>query len=194
MKNRAFKLADLVYLVRDDLRTADVLIIDSFELKDDRPVYKGLRKMSSRHNQIVEYERKDAGSCYHCAILASPPSYSSSRKDGRLRFGIDYRIVNEVTKPDRWLVHKMGEVFGKVEGGEIFTALDGFSVLWRIKMEESCKEIFSFRKRFRTFQFEVVQFGLMSAPATVYKMLDGILREFLFAKAYLDDAVRFQIK
>lgn len=44
-----------------------------------------------------------------------------------------------------------------------------------------------FVTRYGTFQFKVMTFCLVSAPATLQRMMDGILRGLPFAKAYLDD-------
>lgn len=49
----------------------------------------------------------------------------------------------------------------------------------------------TFVTRYGTYQFEVMPFGLMNAPATFQRMMDGVLKDLPFANAYLDDVVVF---
>lgn len=47
---------DILAWYLDELKTTDVLTCLSVKLKDERPIYHRLRKMSQKHNQIVEEE------------------------------------------------------------------------------------------------------------------------------------------
>ena len=45
--------------------------------------------------------------------------------------------------------------------------------------------------RYGTFQFEVMPFGLMNAPSTFQRMIDGAFKDLPFIRVYLDDVVVF---
>ena len=45
--------------------------------------------------------------------------------------------------------------------------------------------------RYGTFQFEVMPFGLMNAPSTFQRMMDGVLKDLPFVRVYLHDLVVF---
>ena len=58
-------------------------------------------------------------------------------------------------------------------------------------MDEVCKEKAAFICRYRTFQFEVMLFGLMNSQATFQRMMDRILLMVNNARYYVDEVVIF---
>lgn len=64
-----------------------------------------------------------------------------------------------------------------------------FSGYWQVKMEESQKDITTFPIRFGNFRFEVMPMGIINAPSTYQKMMDRILKDVPFTRAYLDDVI-----
>ena len=58
-------------------------------------------------------------------------------------------------------------------------------------MAETHKDITTFTTRYGNFRFEVMPMGLINAPSTFQKMMDDILKDIPFARAYLDDVVIF---
>ena len=178
----------------EDLHAAEVPIRHSFELTDDRPVYHNPRRMSPRDNQTV---REEIDKMLRAGIIVPAdsawafPVVIVAKKDGSPRFCIDYRILNGRIKPSRWPIPHIEEIFDDLRGAVIFTTLDLFSGYWQIQMEESHKDITTFTTRFGNFRFEVMPMGLINAPSTFQKMMDGLLKDIPFARAYLDDVVIF---
>src|ERR1700733_5870265 len=83
----------------------------------------------------------------------------------------------------------MGELKDRVAGATIFTKLDlkdGYHLL-RIREGDEWKT--AFRTRYGHFEYKVMPFGLVNAPATFLAMMNKILREFLDhgVVVYLDD-------
>lgn len=58
-------------------------------------------------------------------------------------------------------------------------------------MAETCKEMTTFICQFGTYKFEVMPFGLMNAPSTFQRIMNGVLRGLPFATVYVDDVVIF---
>ncbi len=56
-------------------------------------------------------------------------------------------------------------------------------------MEEACNDKTTFVCKYGTYQFEVMPFGLMHAPATFQKMMDRLFQDMDFVRLYLDDIV-----
>lgn len=175
-----------------DLQAADVPVRHDFELTDDAPIYHNPRRASPRDNTIIRDEidkMLKAGIIKPATSSWSFPVVIATKKDGKPRFCVDYRMLNQRIKPSRWPIPHIEEIFDELKGSRLFTTLDLFQGYWQVKMAEACKEHTTFVTRYGTFSFEVMPFGLINAPATFQKMMDHILRDLPFARAYLDDVV-----
>ena len=150
--------------------------------------------MSPRDNQVV---REEIDKMLEAGIIRpgnSPwtfPVVIAKKKDELPRFCVDYRLINARIKPSRWPIPLIDEIFDDLHGSIIYTLLDFFSGYWKIKMEEALKDVTAFTTRYGNFRFEVMPFGLINAPSTFQKMMDDILKDLPFARAYLDDVVIF---
>jgi len=83
----------------------------------------------------------------------------------------------------------MPELRDQVRDAQIFTKLDlmdGFHLI-RIRKGDEWKT--AFRTRYRHYQYRVMPFGLVNAPATFQTMRNEILQEFLDqgVVVYIDD-------
>lgn len=67
--------------------------------------------------------------------------------------------------------------------------LNLLSGYWKIKMEDSCKEMMTNVTRSGTYQFEIILFGLINAPATFQRMMHKFLHCIQFSMAYFNDVV-----
>ncbi len=92
---------------------------------------------------------------------------------------------------DRWPLPRVDEILDDMRGSSVFTTIDLFQGYWQIKMDETCKEKAAFICRYGTFQFEVMQFGLMNSQATFQRMMDRILLNVAKVRCYVDDVVIF---
>ena len=176
----------------DDLRPADVPVEHDFELSDDRPIHFSPRRMPPRHSEVVRQELDkmlEAGIITPSASPWSFPVVIASKKDGKPRFCVDYRILNRRMKADRWPLPKTEEIFDDLEGSKVFSTLDLFSGYWQVRMAEQCKEKTTFVCRYGTYKFEVMPFGLMNALSTFQRMMDLVFRDLGHVRCYLDDVV-----
>ena len=119
------------------------------------------------------------------------PVVIATKKDVLPRFCVDYRLLNARIKPILWPISLIEEIFNDLQGSIIYILLYFFSGYWKIKMEEALKDVTAFTTRYGNFRFEVMPFGLINAPSTFQKMMDDILKDIPFARAYLDDVVIF---
>src|SRR5688572_12303064 len=78
-------------------------------------------------------------------------------------------------------------------GTEIFTTLDLAAAYWQIKLRNKNKLKIAFLMRQNQYQFRVMPFGLNNAPATFQKLMNKILRPYLykFCIVYLDNIIIF---
>ena len=75
----------------------------------------------------------------------------------------------------------------------IFTKLDAKSGYHQVDIAEEDKAKTAFSCRLGTFEYNKMPFGLVNAPATFQRMMDDILRPYLwkFVAVYLDDIIIF---
>lgn len=62
------------------------------------------------------------------------------KKDGGVRFSVDYRKLNGLTKLDEFPLPRIDDTLDLLAGRRYFTTLDLASGYWQVKMEHSSKE------------------------------------------------------
>ncbi len=131
-------------------------------------------------------------------IKPSDSPYSSpvlfvKKKDGRLRFCIDYRQLNALTKKDRYPLPLITETLDRLAESSVFTKLDIRHAFNRILMELESTAWAAFRTRYGSFEPVVLPFGLCNGPATFQRYINTVLMDCLdnFCSAYVDDVLIF---
>ena len=114
------------------------------------------------------------------------------KKDGSSRFCVDFRKLNEVTKPIAYPLPLIDDILARLGNCQFFTSLDLRSGYWQVKMDEKDKEKTAFSCHRGLFQFLVMPFGLTNAPAVFMMLMQTVLQGLEnFSLAYLDDILIF---
>lgn len=131
-------------------------------------------------------------------IRPSASSWSSpvvlvQKKDGSVRFCVDYRALNKITRKDVYPMPRIDDALDSLQGAQYFSTLDLRSGYWQIPMDEADKEKTAFSTPDGLYEFNVMPFGLCNAPATFERMIDTVLRglKWKTCLCYLDDIVVF---
>ena len=125
---------------------------------------------------------------------ASPwtsPVVMVKKKDGKMRFCIDYRKLNSVTRKDTYPLPRIDEMLDKLSDSTIFTTLDLQSGYWQIEVQEEDKSKTAFSTGNGLWEFNVMPFGLTGAPATFQRCMNYILMDSTHAMVYIDDIIIF---
>lgn len=110
------------------------------------------------------------------------------KTDGSVRFCVDYRKLNAVSKFDAYPMPRVDEMLERISPAQFITTLDLTKGYWQIPMEEASRDKTSFTTPFGLYRFRVMPFGLHSAPSTFQRMMDQVLRKSQdYANAYIDD-------
>ena len=111
------------------------------------------------------------------------------KKNGGVRWAIDYRRLNELTTPDVFPLPLMSEAIDALEGNVWFSKLDANSAYWQIPLEEESAKKTAFRTKQGLFEFSKMPFGLINAPSTYCRAM-GLVMEGLNWRSvltFLDD-------
>ena len=123
----------------------------------------------------------------------SSPVVLVKRKDGKLRFCIDYRKVNMSTIGDAYPLPRIDESLDALAGSKLFSTLDLLSGYWQIPLDEDARDKSTFVTRNGLWRWRVMPFGLCSAPATFERLMERVLRGLHWKTLllYLDDVIIF---
>ena len=116
------------------------------------------------------------------------------KKDGSLRFCVDFRQLNAATIKDAHPLPRIDDLLDALHGAKWFSTLDLKSGYWQVPISEQDKETTSFRTSSgQLFEFNQVPFGLCNAPATFSRLMDRVLAGLHWETClfYLDDIIVF---
>ena len=122
------------------------------------------------------------------------PVVMVKKKDGSLRFCVDFRQLNAATVKDAHPLPRIDDLLDALHWARWFSTLDLKSGCWQVSIMERDKEKTAFRTSSgQLYEFNQVPFGLCNAPATFSRLMDCILsglhwETYLF---YLDDIIVF---
>ena len=116
------------------------------------------------------------------------------KKDGGLRFCIDFWRLNARTKKDSYPLPRMQETMESMVGARFFSTMELKSGFWQVKMAEKSQQYTTFTVRsVGIFEFLRMPYGLCNAPATFQQLMQNCLGELnlTYALIYLDDVIVF---
>ena len=111
------------------------------------------------------------------------------KKNGKIRFCVDYRKLNAETKEDSYPLPIIEEIFDALHGTKYFTTLDATSGYWQVGILPQHQEKTAFVTRDGIYEFKVMPFGLCNAPATYQRVMNVALQDVLWKTAldFIDD-------
>ena len=119
---------------------------------------------------------------------ASPPVLIRKR-DGKVRWCVDYRKLNSVTKKDVYPLPLLEECLDALAQNVWFSKLDANSAYYQVIVNEADRDKTAFITKYGLFQFVRMSFGLCNAPSTYMRVMNLVLRGLSWdiVLAFLDD-------
>ena len=111
---------------------------------------------------------------------------------GGIRFCVNYRKLNALTKKDRYPLPLVKEVLAKLVGIKYFTKLDIIYAFNRVRFAIlKDKDLTSFCIYLGSFKYRVLPFGLYNSPSVFQYFINETLGEYLNAciAVYIDDCL-----
>ena len=97
--------------------------------------------------------------------LWSAPIVLVDKPDGSIRFCVDYRKLNLVTKPDAYPMPRLDNLIETIGVCRYISCLDLTKGFWQVWIDP-----------FGLFEFRVLSFGLRNSPATFQRLMDKTLQ------------------
>ena len=161
---------------------------------DNPPVKQKQRRFPQKQQEIIAEELEKMFKLN--AIEPSTSPWSSQvvlvrKKNGQIRFCVDYRGLNDVTRKDSYPLPNIQDTYDSLAGAQYFSTLDLASGYWQVELAPEDRPKTAFATRQGLFQFKVMAFGLSNAPATFERLMETVLKGLLWDRCmcYLDDVI-----
>ena len=123
----------------------------------------------------------------------SAPIIIVPKGDGGKHLVINYRALNKVTRKFTWPMPKVEDIFSKLNGATYFTTLDLRAGYHHILLDKPSIPKTAFNSPFRKYEYVKVPFGLAQFGLAYFQdLMTGILKDFNFVIAYLDNIIIIQ--
>ena len=179
----------------ENMQGPSSVAVHYISMKHDRPIK---QRYSPKNPAMQEIINKEVDALLEeNRIEPSKSAYSApicltKKPNGDWRLCIDYRLLNEQSIRDAYPLPKINYILDQLRNGKYFSKIDLKQGYWQIPMAANSKHLTAFTVPGRgLFQWNVMPFGLHSAPATFQRALDQVIGPKLepFAFTYLDDIV-----
>lgn len=172
------------------------LVQHQIETNGARPIRQPPRRLPLRQKHVVEEEI--AKMLAHDVIEPSDSPWAApvvlvTKKDGTVRFCVDYRKLNQVTRRDAYPLPNISDCIDALSGAKWFSTLDLASGYWQVEMDRDSKPLTAFTTHQGLYQFKVLPFGLTNAPSMFERLMEQVLRGLQWEKClvYIDDIIIF---
>ena len=116
------------------------------------------------------------------------------KKDGAIRFCIDYRKLNQRTIKDAYAIPRIDDTLHLLAGAKYFTKLDLKNGYWQVELNKDDKAKTAFQVGpLGFYECNRMPFGLCNAPATFQRLMERCMGELNLRNCllYLDDIIIF---
>ena len=101
---------------------------------------------------------------------------AAKKKGGKIRWCIDWRRLNEVTKKDSWPMLTVQDTIARLTGSNIFSGVNMAGAIHCIDIHPDDWEKTAFATPFGTFQQKQLGFGVTNGLATYCRLVDKVLQ------------------
>ena len=180
-----------VFAFSDDQLGRTSLVQHTIDTGDAMPVKQRPYRTTPENKQEIDRQVDDMlqrGIIQESVSPWSSPVVLVKKKNGEMRFCVDFRAVDKVTKKDSFPMPLVADTLDALSGTQYFSTLDLKSGYWQIELHPSAREKTAFVTHNGLYEFLVMPFGLTNSGASFQRLMGHILRslEYRFALIYID--------
>ena len=161
---------------------------------DHAPIRQKMRRLGPVRDEITEAELTKLRENGVVVPSNSPwrsPVVLVKKKNGEVRFCIDFRLLNDCTEKDSYPLPRIDSTLEALAGSRWFCTMDLTSGFWQIPLHKDDRHKTAFATKSGLFEFTVMPFGLCNAPATFERCMENVLRGLCWTDClvYIDDII-----
>ena len=161
---------------------------------DSRPIYTKPYRNSPLAKAEIEKqtaELSEANIIEESTSMWNSPLILTKKKDGSYRFCLDFRKLNEVTKPISFPLPTMLDVVDALSEAKpvIFSSLDLKSGFFQIPLDEESRDKTSFTTHQGSYRMTRLGMGMKNSPSSFQMLMGQVFKglTFKFLTIYIDD-------
>jgi hypothetical protein len=143
---------------------------------DARPVNKAPYRASPAEREIIRIQVAELKKKGIIQLSKSPWAAGIvlvKKKDGSVRFCLDYRSLNALTKRDVYPLPRIDDSLAALRTGVFFSTMDMQAGYYQVPMAKTSMEKTAFITEDGLYEFRAMPFGLTNAPATFQRFMDA---------------------
>ena len=180
-----------------DLRKPSIIegtVRHAIETGNHPPVHTPPYRVSYKDEQV---QRQEIEKLLNQGIIEESTSPWSSpivlvrKKDGSVRFCIDFRKLNNITTKDAFPIPRIDDIFDHLSQAEYYTTIDFKSGYFQVGLDLKDRPKTAFSTRDQHYQFTVLPQGVTNGPPAFQRIVSQILgpTRWQYSLAYLDDVI-----
>ena len=180
-----------------DLRKPSIIkaiVHHAIETGIHSPVYTPPYRVSYKDEQIQRQEIDkllEQGIIEESTLPWSSPIVLVRKKDGSVRFCVDFRKLNNITTKDGFPIPRIDDIFDHLSQAEYYTTIDFKSGYFQVGLDPKDRPKTAFSTRDQHYQFTVLPQGVTNGPPAFQRIVSQILgpTKWQYSLAYLDDVI-----
>ena len=167
-----------------------------FDTGKAHPTKQGLRRTPREfEGEEKKYlqDQLDAGVIVPSSSAWSSPVCLVRKKDGTVRWCVDYRKLNDVTIKDAYPLPRIDMCLEHLQSAKYFSTLDLQSGYWQIEVDSKDREKTAFITKYGLFEYNKMPFGVCNGPSTFQRCMELVLKGLQWETLliYLDDVILY---
>ena len=161
-----------------------------------RPLKQPLRRSTAEEKRIIKEEVNrmlKAGIIEPSQSPWSSPVVLVRKKNGEIRFCVDFRYLNSVTVKDAFPLPRIDDTLDALGGAKWFSTFDLQAGFNQLEIDEQSRPLTSFSTMQGQYHFRKLPFGVSQGPAAMQSVIQNVFSNILFDEilAYIDDIIVF---